>query len=407
MALGDRCSTDIGATSIPTYVLTFLNLGGKYMSLQFLPLLAYDEVFANTPDAHAVSSADKVAISENQARELMRSMFQDGSHDLNFVATCDCGELTGNFYVGSTCKKCKSVVRNNFANELKFRMWLEIPEDIMPPVLHPAVYRVLEKWLSTYQNESLLKILLDVDAELPPALQGVLGQGYTYFYKNFDDIIMYLIKNYPPLQTPTGKKRSLWITEFLNKYYKILFTRHLPILNQSLHLITQTGSMKYSDESSVHVLKARIELANAIYSYHNSPTHPFYIDQRLLAMASAYNDYVNSIMKQKMIAKEGHIRKSNMGSRMHCSFRGVIVPINERHRSNELHLPWRIGVAGLKLELINLMIKRFGYTIHNALAKHNRALSNYDPDIDKMMKILIKECRYKGLPVLLGRNPNV
>lgn len=378
------------------------------MSLPFLPLLDFDGLFASDSDAKPVASADRIAISQNQAREYMRSLFQDGANDLNFIASCECGnpKMTGNFYVGAICPKCKTEVRTNFANELKYRAWLELP-DIMPPVLHPRAYAVLENWLPAYQGTSLLQILLNVDATMPPQLSGIMGQGFKYFHDNFDDIMRYFLTQYPPLQNAAGRKKSRWIGMYLNKYYKILFVRHLPILNQSLHLITKSGSMKYSDESSTFILKARIELANAVYSYTNSPIGSSYLDQRMWTMYEAYIGYIDSITNKKLIGKEGFIRKSILGSRCHFSFRCVIVPLNAPHRGDELHLPWRIGVAGLKLEILNLLTNRKGYTMPDAQAKHARAMSNYDPEVDECLKTLIAECPYVGLPVFFGRNPTL
>ena len=80
-----------------------------------------------------------------------------------------------------------------------------------------------------------------------------------------------------------------------------------------------------------------------------------------------------------------------------------------------------MGVGLLKLEIINLLMNRYNYTMSEALAKQQRATMQYDSDIDMIMKTLIQECRDltevyvphlqrtikpKGLCLLVGRNPN-
>jgi len=91
---------------------------------------------------------------------------------------------------------------------------------------------------------------------------------------------------------------------------------------------------------------------------------------------------------------------------MHCTARGVIVPLNGIACPDEIFVPWRIGVSALSLELINLLMSRYGHTMPSAKVKVDKALYTYDPEIEALFKVLIEECRYKGLPVLMGRNPS-
>ena len=379
------------------------------MKYAYLSIMDDDQLFYNDPDAKAVASGDKLAISKKQSELYLQSLFRSASNDLTFIASCDCGNLSGNYYLGSEpiiCNKCKSPVRSNFASELKYRAWLEIPESF-PPVLQAAVYRVLSKWMGKYQGVPLLDILLDPDEALPPGLEGVIGQGYTYFYKNFDDIIAYLMNSYKPFQMPMVKKRGNNIPLFIKRWRNALFTRHLPVLNDLLHLITQSGTIRYSDSSAKDILDAYIELNNMIYVYKNCPSGHNSIDKYLFSMFKCYNRYCDSIIKDKLVAKEGFIRKNVLGSRCHNTLRAVIGPITDPHLGDEIHLPWRIGVTMLKLEIINILTNRYGISQPDALSRHARALNAYDPFIDEIIQILMKECRYKGFPFLIGRNPTL
>lgn len=72
---------------------------------------------------------------------------------------------------------------------------------------------------------------------------------------------------------------------------------------------------------------------------------------------------------------------------------------------DELHLPWKIGVNALKLEILNLMTSRYNLSFGEAIYRQITALVAYDPLVDEIVKTLIKECPYNGLPVLFGRNP--
>lgn len=373
--------------------------------LAHLKLLDFDNLFASDGDARALTCGESDMISENQTKEYIKTLFNDNNANLNFVATCNCGRLTGNFYTGIICPKCGVEVHTNFANELKYRLWLEIPE-FMPPILHPVAYRVFnEDWLRGIKSVPVMDYLLDVDLNLPPAL-GQLGQGFKYFHDNFDDIVNFFMTKYNP-PSADYKERSINIPKFIEMYRDRLFVRHVPILNQSLHLITRSGSMSYSDLCSKHFLKARIELSKAVYAYHNSPVGPSFLDQRLFTIYQSYSAYVDNIIKVKLTGKHGFIRKCVLGSRYHSTFRGVISPLSGPHTSDEMKIPWRVGVVILKAEIFNFLTHKYKLNPDQALTKIKRAIHVYDNDIAEIFKQLFRDCPYKGLPVLWNRNPSM
>lgn len=374
-------------------------------------LVDYDALFFMDPDAKVIPCGEQSTISKSQSKEHIQSMFQDGTKDLNFVATCECGNLVGNFYEGVQCSKCGTVVKTNFAEKLKYRVWLEIPE-FCPPILHPVFYSVFDRWLGNCDRINIMTSLLNIDTELPPTLAKFgLGQGFKYFYENFDDIVNFFLNNFPPLKSTSARKKSVGIFEFVQKYRHIAFIRHIPILNQALHLLTASGTMMYSDDCCAAILNCKIELSNLIYLHQNGPTNHKFLDLRLWEVYNSFIEYVKAIEKFKLYSKSGYIRKMVLGARIHCSARAVIVPITEEHHYDEIHLPWKLGVTILKLEIINVLMNRHNYTMPEALAKHSGALAMYDQDIDNILQILINECKedtgYRGLPFLVGRNPTL
>ena len=330
--------------------------------------------------------------SKAQMREQIQALFQESAKELTFVASCDCGHLEGNFYEGMICNRCHTSVKTNFADKIQFRAWLELP-DFAPSIIHPAVYRTLDKWLGKCKSVSILEALLNVDIELPQPLQGVLGQGFAYFYQNFDDIMRFFLNDYAPLKQPAAKARSEGIAEYIERFRDRIFIRHIPLLNQALHLITTSGTMQYSDDTVEAILDAKAELSTLIYVYKNGTVGPKFIDQRMWGIQNAVYNYSTLIAKVKLISKIGYIRKLVLGARLHCSYRAVIVPITEPHEADELHLPYLAGVTCWKLELINLMINRMGMTVPQAIAKHKAALARFDEDVWNLLNILIEECR--------------
>lgn len=371
-----------------------------------LGLVDYDALFYSDGDAKVIPCGTVTLGSDSHLDESKRLFFQNGAQDLSYIASCECGELIGNFYEGSVCKICRTEVKTNFSKELKFRLWLEIP-DFAPPLMHPVAYTILNRWLGQANKVSILDALLNVDMDMPQKLAGVLGQGYKYFYENFDDIMRYFLEEYPK-SAPTMRKKAEYIPEFLSKYRDRIFIRHIPILNQALHLMTFSGTMMHGDDTIAHILKCKIQLSAMIDIYNNGNYNEKFINQRMWDIHKAFFDYTDNIINNKLLQKPGHIRRNIIAARMHCTARCVIVPIDEAVDPDQIFVPWRVGVTALQLEVINVLMNRKNYTMPDAKIKVDKAMYAYDPEIDEILKTLISECRYKsGLPVLMGRNPSL
>lgn len=400
--------------------------------LSYLSIVNYDELFRTDPDAHIVPCGEEFVVSceSSKPTKALEELFMDGSKDLNFIASCDCGALTGNYYEGLTCRTCGTVVRTNFAAELKFRAWLHIPPMVddpndptyIPPLLHPAIASILNAWLGEFDRSKILTALLDPAVTLPArVIQAGVGQGYKYFYMNFDNIMRYFLEEFPKTKLGSNSKAQ-HVKMMLETYRDRVFVRYFPILNNSLHVITNSGTMQLGDSSTQFIMAMHNQLNNLIYSHMNRPIKPHHIDQYMCEIFTQAQNYTNSIINDKLVSKKGFIRKCVLGSRLHCSARAVIVPIAGEHASDEVYLPWKMGIGLLKLEILNLLKNRYGYTLKAALDKYYRATTAYDQDIDEIMQTLIRECREltevyvehlgttvhpKGLPMLIGRNPTL
>lgn len=371
--------------------------------LSRLGVLDFEKTFQEDPSAKILNCYNTMALTPTGADAYIKEIFQDGSSEISFVATCECGHISGNFYIGTACPICKKVVSSGFTSKLAYRYWIEIPE-IMPPVPHPIVYKVLSNWLGTSVKRNwTMATLLDINAKRPENDDGILGQGFEYFYNNFDDIIRYFLEQRSKMTD--GKKRSRNIAEFIAENRHKCFTRHLPILNQSMHVIINSNNRRTSDISAQYVLKAFSDLCTAVYSYEKLTNGSSFLNDQLYQVYMTMVEYTDRVISNKLEGKDGLFRGSILGSRLHCTFRAVIVPNVKDHMGDELYVPWKVGVSCLKLEIINLLINRFNYELPDALELHSKSLVSYNELIDKIIRTLIDECPFKGLPVLFGRNP--
>jgi len=384
-----------------------------------LPLLNFDKKFEDNKS----SGAKLVPIGHDNdgdsVEEMKKILFQDSDGNLTFVATCKCGYLKGNYHLNDVCPKCHSKVETSFSNEINIKAWIELP-DALPPFLHPVIYRILSNWMGKTKGKvDLLDTILNVNADLNPDLQRAgIGQGMWYFSnpENFWNIIKYVAS------THKGQKQQQFgpVMEVLNRYKDCIWVRHIPILNQSLHILTHSGSMTYNDKSSEYIFEACIKLDEVIKQIRHQPKiNPRYVDQQVYDAYKSWADYTNSIIKDKIISKSGFIRKNILGTRLHWTARGVIVPITSRHWADEIELPWRMIVGLYKLEIINKLKLNYGFDVNTAMRYWQQAQTGIRDDLTdprekarvqetidltkECLDQLLAECPFKGFPVIMGK----
>ena len=376
-------------------------------------LVDFDKEFESNPYAQIVPCGVTAMTQEDPLKANKDLFFLDGDNPLSAIAACNCGNLRGNYYEGLECSICHTVCQTRFVKDLKFKMFFEIPPDC-PPILHPIVYVVLNKWLGNGKNgkASLLDRILNPREELPPDLVGLVPQGYRAFYENFDEIMDFFLYRYKKFQNAAGRKRMAFIPSFLKTNRHLIFQRHIPTLNSALHMLTTSGTLMYTDEAVQPLLDMQTKLVSIINDFSvGKKNSERYNLQRLFAFSKASVAYITSIIDTKLVHKAGHIRRSVMGTRMHCTFRSVITLHDGVVHSDEVYLPWKLGVTMYELEIENLLMHRYGYSMPQAVDKTRTAQLAYDPLIDEIMQILIRECQEetgrRGLPILFGRNPTI
>lgn len=368
---------------------------------KMLKLLNYDRLFEDSEGAKIINT--DVMLSANVANEINSAIFSNSDGDLGFTATCKCGRFVGNYYQGAKCPYCDSIVSTAFADKLAHTCWVGIPDE-MPPVIHPIVYLVLAKW-STFKlhGTPLIDVLINPELEMPDDLKEVFPkQGLSYFSKNFDYIMDYLLNKYPKTATKSGTNM---VRMFLNTYRNDVFCRKLPILHNSLHIAAKSGVIRLVDSSVKDALKTVLSITYTAFTYKRSITHDKFIDVSLYKAFKGYIDYISSIGQHKLGDKHALFRHHILGCRCHWSQRAVIIPMVDLVMADELYIPWKIGVKTLKLELLNIMVNQYGIKPDVAIYRHDRAMSTYDPLIDEIMKGLIASHEFGGLPMIMGRNP--
>lgn len=371
--------------------------------------ISLEQLFRDTPGATILPITQ--LLTRSTVAEYINNLFLT-KVGLGFIASCACGDQNGNFQMGTTCPKCWTTVTNNLSHELRYQIWIEIPE-FAPPVLAPKAASVLAAQLGSVKigntTRNWLDVLRDKESVLPPRWADQIECGTFAFYRDFDRIMDILFATVPRLKGKGKATEAYNLRQWLTRYRHCLFTRHLPVLDPSLHLISQFGKSKSVDPMAPIVIEAVTELSVLVHHNQNrSGTSANKIDQQLFKFCKKWEEYTTTIQQNMLFRKHSWIRQAVMGNRLHFTFRAVIVPIVEgEYPSDMLLLPWSIGVVVYKLEIINLLINRYNKSLEEALIQQENAEVNFDPMIREILDTLIKESPYPGLPLLYGRNPSI
>jgi hypothetical protein len=386
---------------------------------KMIPLLDLDKLFVRSEGAECVN--DITGAITNFTEHVNNKLFFNMDGQLEFSASCECGKLQGNYYEDWRCGNCGTIVSSEFIDHLSHKNWIGIPKG-MPMVLHPIVYLVLRNFLGKVSHTYLLDILLNPTLELPAPIKPFIhGQGYTYFYNNYADILEFFFTKYP--KTVKNAKNNPYYKQFFHMYHDIVFCTKLPLLDPVLHPVSKSGVNKISiDAVASHALNAITTLTYSVYEKQKSITSKKFVDKALWKTYSNYIAYVEAIIDKKLGGKYGHLRKQMYGIRTHFSFRSVIVPHTKCHMADEIKLPWTIGVHTFKLHVLNHLVNRHKYSYANATLKISQALVKHDKFIHQILDDILREAPTRrwpneehsaymnsdfGAKILFGRNPSL
>lgn len=396
-----------------------------YLKRNRVRLTDFEKLHSESIGAKALNDSDLTG--KKLTQERISQLFYDIEPELGFVATCECKEYRGNFYAGYVCPICKTTVSTEFTSKLGCVNWLIFP-DHLPSIMHPVFYAVLSRWLGKVKSEKpkskvrkipLLQAILDPTEELPHGVRShIRAQGFRYFEKHTDEIMDFFFNTY---KLTKSKKDLCHVKDMYEQYKHLMWIRKFPSLHPVLTPIAKECKMKAIDNAAGHMMSAASDLSTLAYESKRCLTDKTYVDRQLWKVYESLIAYTENIIEKKFGDKFAQARRHNMGARVHFSARSVIVPIVSPHEGDEIYIPMKIAMGALKGEILNVLMNRSfipveespGYkvkrphTLNEALAKYMRGLVVFDEDIHRIIMKLIEECPYKGLPLLVGRNPTL
>jgi len=193
-----------------------------------------DKVFINTVDVynrHNKEILDKLILSN----------YTDDN--ISIIPSCVCGEIKGEYYIGTHCQNCNTTVKPTVEDNLSFLLWVKRVQGVQK-FISPIVLKILtERYKIAKQKVPIIPYIILTNYKIDRRQYGKnvehiekldyllqqnnLKRGYNNFIENFFSIISILEENF----RKKSQQDDYNFLEFLRANEQFIFSRQLPFPN--------------------------------------------------------------------------------------------------------------------------------------------------------------------------------
>lgn len=355
---------------------------------------------------------------------LIRNHYEDDN--LDTMARCLCGYYTGGFNEGLICPMpdCGTVVARSIDRPLESNIWLQVPEGI-PAFIIPAFWSLFNSNMSSTKLDLLEWLTDPFYRPAAPEAENVKGvinyleangvkRGLANFYNDFDRIMDLVLVPNPTLKhrnVPNGKP---WIKEalcrdmrsWIKKYRKCIFSPLMPFPSRIVFPSEQSGFTTYIDPN----MPLAFDAVKTLCSIENSPTRltERKINTLVVKVIKQYTAYHEGFRRSTCGTKRGIFRRQLGSTRSPWTARAVIAPLAGKHEYDEIHTPWSMTVALLRVDIASMLMKDpYNMNPRQIYKRIDEGTLTYDPLIHEVINKLIAQCPEGGIPVSMLRNPTL
>lgn len=393
-------------------------------------LISFEDMFRKLKEPPVIVNRFSSVTEEDREKIKQLVMTKYSSDLLSVLPSCPGGHLKGEHVVGEYCDICNVIVKSTVEEDIEPILWFETPKDLADrgcKLINPRVWIILSNWFSK-SGFDILHWLCNTryhpGVKRPKIMDAVealgIERGYTYFTQNFDAIIDALlsIKDFRGKKLPTSfgiqmsgpAYESDELRLFLKTYRDCIFSHYLPVPNRSIYVLEKTSVGSYGDDKMWGPIDAVIMMTSIDTDEKKTATFRDKENRTIRAitlLAEFYEDYD----RNDLAKKQGLLRKHLYGARTDFGFRAVITSITEPHDYETIYAPWGAGLTAYRPHLESKLHK-LGFGQNQALSfifSHIEKRDTQGPGgtslLAKLLQELIDESPYKGLPVIIHRNP--
>ncbi len=368
----------------------------------FEKMLNLNDMFRNSTRPPVIVN-DIIINNINDRKKLRELLLTTYSSDVYTMApSCQCGELVATYKLGSTCRKCGTVVTKK-DSDLEPMIWIRC---LHPNIkfFAPHAWGMMSRFLKK-KNFNLLEWLTNTRYECPipaPTYLTVLEslpnfkRGYAYFSANFETILNIVI-NLKEFKT----KDTEGMSAFINNNKNDFLVDYVPVPNKTLLLLENTTKGRYFNYGFSKIMDSVYTVLSSKKSMSEEG-----VGNRTARIMAELSEFYASYFRDFLSGKPGILRKHVFGGRANFSGRAVITSISGPHRYDEVYMPWGLGVTIFRPHIIN-KLTRLGWSVKAATKMFYESVNMYSETINHIFDELIEECDYVGIPILFQRNPSL
>lgn len=378
----------------------------------FLELVNHDEMFAKRQSTAIIANDLDVMTEEGKKRlyDLVYTHYEGDA--LSTVPTCGCGTLRRGQFLNVKCKVCGEKCLYDVNRPLEPVLWIKAPEGVKA-LINPYAWAILSTVAST-SGFNLLEWFCNpqykptgiIPKKLPKIEHWMKVNNITRclnsFYDHFDELMDYALKIRMIKESgPTKSDTRDWISMNRDK----IFSQYIPMPSKVCFVVEKSNESTYLDKT---ILKATNSMLS-IVSINNSIRHvPISIRQRraltaVIQLAAYHKDFIENTVG----GKYGLGRKHVYGGRVYFSARAVISSISERHRYDEIYLPWSLGLQLFRVHLTNKLMRKYDLSPGEIDKMFRDYTLMYNETLDSLMCEIIAEAPDGRIPVTFQRNPTL
>lgn len=382
----------------------------------FLAIPDYDRKITTIPRPIVVNDlSSETKLDRNALTQLIRTDYE--GENISIVPSCECGHLTGEDKRGKVCSECGTEVLAHTERPIESNVWIRAPEGVRALIApnaftmlnqffalgkksadkdSPDEFRIIEYLIYRENTRRILPEHAEVIARMEAA---GIQRGYNFFIDNFDQIIETLLEL--GLHRNGVNAFKDYVVSFIRMNRNLIFPQYLPIPNK-LTFITEKTSIGTYVDTGIGAAQDAVQTIASIEegeSGTNQWTRENRTAKTIVLLAAFYYGYIKDILGPK----EGWFRSNVFGTRVAFGGRAVITSIQERHRYDDLHIPWTFAISLFKLHIANRLLK-MGKSPREINVYLLNSGHTFNPELHAIMMEMVHSCPDKRWPVLFQRN---
>jgi hypothetical protein len=356
----------------------------------------------------AIIVNDFVNIDEDDKTRIKNMIISEYSSDMiSTIPTCDCNEVKGEYNLGVICKHCNTPVKAIIEDSIEPILWFRRPKGVAK-LINPTVWMLLcNKFKKS--GFSIIHWIADstykATVKQPPIIDKLIldgiPRGYNSFVDNFDYIMEYLFKIKDFINR---KEKTNYLKKLIDENRSIIFSDYLALPNKALLILEKGNTGTYMDFNIPKAMDA-IQMITSI-DFAIMDHSPKVKENRTIKAISKLSEYYATHISNSISGKTGQLIKHVFGTRTNFNFRAVISSITDKHKYDEVYVPWSIGMTAFRPHVINKLMRR-GYDLNSSIAIISGHVERYNPMLDEILNELIDESPHKGIVIIEHRNPTL